>query len=276
MVHTLSSTPVHMSGAGNTFLVMTPDAVPDLTPHTSRTMVPALLDSHPRVDGAPIEGLLIVTPGDHFFACDFYNPDGSHGMVCGNGARCAVRFAVDHGTQPVDGNIQFTLNGNAYTATIPASSEPPAIISIRLPAPTQEQQYAAGSLRGVDVDVYYVFVPSDHAVIDMPSGNMRAIVQAIRHHEVFPRGVNVNMVEVEAGGTVNIATFERGVEAITGACGTGAVASAIALWRSGRVSDTVVVRPPSGRLLTVIIHHTGTTIEGVDLRGDAQYDGTPE
>jgi diaminopimelate epimerase len=213
-----------------------------------------------------------VHPGEHSFDSDYYNPDGSHGMLCGNGARCAVRFALDHGTTATNNQVPFRLNGREYTATIPAEPEPPAIISIRLPAPTQAQMYMTGSLRGVSCDVYYVFVPSDHAVISMPERDMRNVVRAIRHHELFPRGVNVNMVEVDDEGIVNIATFERGVEAVTGACGTGAVASAVALWRQGKVGEHVVLRPPSGRLLEVTIHHTSGTIESVDLKGDAQYD----
>ncbi|MCO6465194.1 MAG: diaminopimelate epimerase [Bradyrhizobiaceae bacterium] len=261
---------VRMSGAGNTFLVGHADQArtESLTPETARTVVPSLLASNSTP--APLEGLIVVDPSSYSFNSEFYNPDGSHGMLCGNGARCAVRFAIDHGTVPTDGRLPFTLNGLPYLAMV--DSDGSQRITVVLPAPTNEQQFAAGSLRDVPCEAYYVFVPSDHVVIDMPKVDALNTVRSLRHHPLFPRGVNVNMVEIGPDGIVNIATYERGVEGVTGACGTGAVASAVALWRQGRCSDKVTLRPPSGRCLDVTIHHEGSTIVSVDLTGDAQYD----
>ena len=269
-----------MSGAGNTFLVGTPlnASKAELTLDNSVQRVPALLASNPRGDGRSIEGLMVVDVADNTFTCQFYNPDGTHGMLCGNGARCAVRFALDQGVAIKGNRLRFTLNGTNYEAIVDEVNNADTgecgntVITIVLQPPTTEQLYALGSLRGVECSAYYVYVPSDHVVIDIPSAEMRTIVTRIRHHEVFPRGTNVNMISVEQGGIVNIATFERGVEAVTGACGTGAIAAAVALWRQGRVSDHVQLRPPSGRMLDVTINHQNSTITSIELRGDACYD----
>ena len=70
----------------------------------------------------------------------------------------------------------------------------------------------------------------------------------------------------------HIATFERGVEAVTGACGTGAIASAIALYLEGRTGIESDFIPPSGRPLHVSLTTTNSAIHSAILTGDTQYD----
>ena len=262
----------HMSGAGTTVLVGTHPRghASPLPAETVRT----LLATHPRADGAPVEGVLLVVdaqPGS--FTADYYNPDGSHGMMCGNGSRCVVRFAVDNGVAAVNGLVSFTLNGAPYTAHVHEDDD---TISIDFAPPREEHAYPAGSLDGVEIASYYVDVNSDHVVIRGPRDARRPVVAALRHHTAFPRGVNVNMVDIQPPSTAYLATFERGVEAITGACGTGAIATSIALWRERETGDHVQVIPPSGRPLQVTIHHDGDVITAMTLRGDARYDDQPE
>ncbi len=257
----------HMSGAGNTFLVghLLHDPQADITAADIRD----LIANHPRYDGLPIEGaLLLRTIEGHTFTADYYNPDGSHGMMCGNGSRCIVRYAVDHDARPQDGRLDFTLNGAAYHAML----APDHRIAITFGAPAAEQTHPAASLADVDVDAWYVNVNSDHVVIDGPLDPRRPVVAALRHHPVFPHGVNVNMVEIAAPDRLRLATFERGVEAVTGACGTGAIATAITMWRRGLTHDHVTILPPSGRPLEVQIHHQADRVTSITLIGDATYD----
>lgn len=258
---------VHMSGAGNTFLVGDRrDDIAELPPGAVRSII----DQHPRADGAAIEGVLILRDiDDNVITGDFYNPDGTYGMMCGNGARCLVRFACDHGA-PVTSKLRLNLNGASYGA----QQHDDATVSIVFPPPIEEHIYPVGSLAHVDIPVTYVNVNSDHVVIDGPCDAQRPIVRILRHHPAFPRGVNVNMVDVLSPTHLRIATFERGVEAVTGACGTGALSSCIALWRAGRCSDAVTVTPPSQRTLTVTLHHVDSTLTACTLRGDAHYDNT--
>ena len=257
---------VHMSGAGNTFIVGSIEAhLPVLTPESVR----ALIAGSPRPDGRAVEGVLCLRSVEaNTFVADYYNPDGSYGMMCGNGSRCIIRYALDHGLVPTDAKVTFTLNGRSYTGMLHADDT----ISVDFAPPTEEQAYPVGMLQGIEEPFHYVNVGSDHVVSDGPRDADRPIVQALRHHEHFARGVNVNMVDVSSGGAVMLSTFERGVEAITGACGTGAIATTIALWRQGRTPETLTILPPSGRPLTVIIHHTNGTSTGCTLRGDAHYD----
>jgi diaminopimelate epimerase len=258
---------VHMSGAGNTFLVADGrDEIATLPPGAVRSII----EQHPRHDGASIEGVLILRSiADRTVTADFYNPDGSYGMMCGNGARCSVRYACDHGAhRGVD--IALLLNGVSYDAICHDDQT----VSVTFPPPLDERAYIVGELANVDIPVYYVNVNSDHVVIDGPRDAQRPVVALLRHHAAFPRGTNVSMVELEATDVLRIATFERGVEAVTGACGTGAISACIAWWRSGRCSDHVVVIPPSQRPLTVVLHHSNAHLTACTLRGDALYDNS--
>lgn len=258
---------VHMSGAGNNFLVADGrDMATPLPPGAVRSYI----ELFPRLDGRAIEGILVLrTVEQRHITADFYNPDGSAGMMCGNGARCIVRFACDR-VAPADTDLTLELNGSTYGARYHTDSS----VTIQVPPPSDEHHYPVGSLTGVDVDVYYVDVNSDHVVIDGPCDPKRSVVSVLRHHTAFPRGVNVNMVDVLSPASIRMATYERGVEAITGACGTGAISACIAMWRLGRCADVVTVEPPSQRPLTVTLLHNGSTLTACTLRGDAQYDNS--
>ncbi|MBU3741207.1 MAG: hypothetical protein FGM24_02860, partial [Candidatus Kapabacteria bacterium] len=200
---------------------------------------------------------------------EFINPDGSYGAMCGNGGRAITAFAKAMGLRTdADTDILLTLSGERYTVRFRDDNT----IEIDFPAPRAEQDLPVASLEGIDIPAYYVDVHSDHVVID--ADPQRVDPRPLRHHPHFPRGVNVNMVQV-IGGVVQLATYERGVEGVTGACGTGALSTALALWRSGRCGDDVYLVPPSGRALEVAIHHTGATVTGLTLRGDALEDAPP-
>lgn len=255
----------HMSGAGNTFVVID-DRRHELPLEDIMAMTPALCDRTalglPRAEGV----LVLRDTGVGRFRADFLNPDGSYGAMCGNGSRAITRFALDHGMQlDASGDIAMTLSGERYTARACEDGS----IEVDFDAPRAERAYPQGTLDGIDAAAYYVDVNSDHVVVDADASTFDPA--PLRHHPAFERGVNVNMVRIDDG-RVLLATFERGVEGITGACGTGALSTALALWRSGRVGDHVQIEPPSGRILTVQIHHHGDTVTGLTLRGDAVID----
>lgn len=260
----------HMSGAGNTFIVLddriSATAGDDLTPEAARE----LLARHPRSDGRPIEGLVRIRHIDSSaLQADFFNPDGSRGMLCGNGARCAVRYALDHGASPAR-ELDVEFNGTHYIAR----SLPDESISITLPPPSQLRYFPVGSLENVSLPVWYANVNSDHVVIDVPHDAANPVVSVLRHHPDFPRGANVNLLIAQDDGTLRLATFERGVEAITQACGTGAVSAALSMWMRNPLLHAFNIIPPSQRRLFVQINEEGGHITSIELRGDATYDNT--
>lgn len=272
----------YMSGAGNTFSVVSAEALAEtaLTAETARRLCSI---------GEKTEGLLVVGPatGSTDFSAQFFNPDGTCGMMCGNGGRCAVAYAESIGLVARDsGELTFDLSGTVYRARFTQRGVclafPPARSAKRMTISTE-----FGEISGT-----YVDVGSDHFVVDYaelmqcinpdkltaiapagpsaPSGpreklrapdfDFIAFARAFRHHEAFaPRGANVNLFAELGDCNLELRTFERGVEAETGACGTGAISTAIGYGATGR---EVRIVPPSRDPLFVTILGGEILLEG--------------
>ena len=209
------------SGAGNDFVVLDGRGV-DVSAFRETERISAMCRRF-RTDG-----LMILDQADGFdFTMDFYNPDGSGGMMCGNGGRCIVAFADYLGLRPhaEDGVWHFLAPDGPHTAAI--LDRQPERWTVRLKmidvqgiAPVKDGYFLNTGTRH-----YVQFVP------DVADLDIEAVAKPIRWDPAFqPEGTNVNLVQVAADG-LHVRTFEKGVEGETLACGTGITASAIAAWK---------------------------------------------
>ena len=232
------------SGAGNDFVVLDGRSE-DVSAYRTPERIAALCDrktgfvpsgnpvpGHPRPDrgfriGA--DGLMILTddPG-YDFRMEYYNSDGSGGMMCGNGGRCIVAFADALGLVPADGRVfRFVAADGVHTGEILARDGDRKTVRLRM----IDVHTFHPALDGWFVDTgtrhFVRFVPDAEAV-DVDAEGRQA-----RWDPVFaPIGANANFVSVDSDGTLRVRTFEKGVEAETLACGTGITAAAIAAYLS--------------------------------------------
>ena len=98
----------------------------------------------------------------------------------------------------------------------------------------------------------------------------------LAHHALFaPDGVNVDFAQVLDAGELRLRTFERGVEAETLSCGTGATAAAVLTHLWGLTRSPVRVHPPGGVELRVRFHREAGAFRDVRLEGEARivYEG---
>lgn len=258
-----------MSGAGNLFSVL---RAGEIEPSRLPTYVPMLCDARATL-GRTTEGVVVVGRNGNRLSAEFFNPDGSTGMMCGNGARCAVQFAYDTALITTTDPIQLEIADTVYTAL-----RHDAGITIDFPPPRFTKKLTL-ELEGIRLDCLYVDIGSDHVVFSHASFlqaigdraiTFEALAPLIRHHPSFPRGTNVNLYHVESD-VVRLVTYERGVEAVTGACGTGALATAVTLrHRCELLAPRVHILPPSCQLLTVTISACGDQIERLSLSGPVQ------
>jgi diaminopimelate epimerase len=181
-------------------------------------------------------------------------PDGSEAEMCGNGIRCLAKYASDAGyvkgsctIETVAGDMPVTMQyrEDEFYATIAMGT--PLFDRKDIPA-TGEGEYRETI---GDFDVYAVNTGVPHAVImvdAVDSVDVAAVAPPIRRHATFPKGANVNFVQVTGPDAISIRTFERGVEAETLSCGTGATAAAAVAHKLGKAGTTVQVETQGGPL----------------------------
>ena len=93
--------------------------------------------------------------------------------------------------------------------------------------------------------------------------------RAVRYHPEFaPGGTNANFMMVAGPDQLEVRTYERGVEDETLACGTGAIASALAASARGLVNSPVKVRTRGGEDLTIYFTMNGNSFNQVYLEGN--------
>ncbi len=207
--------------------------------------------------GIGADGLILIEkpedPSNHF-KWQFFNPDGSLGEMCGNGARCAIRFAydrkiVEEGCQ----TVRFeTLVGVIKGQILQGGKS----VRIQLTKPSIIREVLAVRVGEIKFEGTYLEVGVPHFVVeveDLEGFDVLRFGREIRYHEAFgPRGTNVNFVKPMSEGTIMVRTYERGVENETFSCGTGVVASAIACRLKGKIKEKEVkVKTRSGEVLKV-------------------------
>ena len=211
----------HFSGAGNDFVVI-----------DGRGAEVSAFREAPRIGALCREfgtdGLIILGSGDNEadFFMEFFNPDGSGGMMCGNGGRCVVAFADYLGLQPSSGGVfLFRAPDGLHTGEILSGPED-GLWTLRIKM--IDVQGITPMLGG-----YFLNTGTRHFVKfvdDVEQVDVDAEGRAIRRDPAFaPLGTNVNFVHVAPDG-LHVRTFEKGVEGETLACGTGLTASAIAAY----------------------------------------------
>lgn len=221
------------------------------------------------------DGVLAIEPSEvRDFKMRLFNSDGSEGEMCGNGARCAARFAVlksivdrtDVTLETLGGDVFAEVNGTSVTLALS-----PIDISGGLP----ELSLA------VDGPVFYyrfLVVGVPHAVIIMgdsrrDDGYYRDLGRAIRYRkDLFPEGTNVNFVFLRENNKneIDVLTYERGVEDLTLSCGTGSVASAIVTFTAGLTGTVTDVYSPGGRN-RVTLGEASSGLLLLKLEGSALY-----
>ncbi len=248
---------VKMHGAGNDFVVVDNRAgilAEAVKADLARRVTRRRLDIG--ADGL----ILIELPEDAAdYRMRYYNADGSEGELCGNGTRCAALFAREIGAAgdrqriatPAGRLVAEILPGGPGDATVQVvMASPGPIRRVRLP-----------DLPGGEADLQVLDVGVPHAVEVVPDVGAVDVAgrgRAIRRNPAFPAGANANFLEFFGdAGEIRLRTWERGVEAESLACGTGATAAVTVAHRFHGWPPVVPVRMASGDL----VH--------IDLTGDA-------
>lgn len=169
------------------------------------------------------------------------NADGSEAEMCGNGIRCAARWVDEAGEGD---RVAFETEGGLIETQIVARA-PEYLIRVAMGEPRISTMRAtpAGEASFVDLGNPHVVLFSER-VDDV---DLVTIAQALQGSPLFPDGVNVHVAALEGDGSLRVRHWERGV-GLTMACGTGAVACAVAALERQLLVSPIDVRVPGGCL----------------------------
>ncbi len=258
-----------MSGSGNDFIIVDNrrgiidgDNVSDLVRKICR-----------RKMSVGADGFILVEESDNTdFQWRFFNADGSEAEMCGNGGRCAARFAYLKGIAGRE--MAFETMAGLIRAEIMDDR-----VKLEMGIPKNISLDHTLYIEGERHVVSFVNTGVPHVVEfvgDIDRCEVVELGRRVRHHEQYkPSGTNANFVSVNDRSNMVIRTYERGVEDETLACGTGAIASAVIAARKGMVSSPVSVKTRGGEVLAVHFKDLGERFKEVSLEGDARviYEG---
>lgn len=251
-----------LHGAGNDFIIIQDmDLDFDAQPQT----IAALCDRH---RGIGADGCILIQPSrEGQFKMRYYNSDGSEALMCGNGARCAARFAHDLGLAGAGmrfetgaGMVEAAIEGDLVTVNVGA------VTGVRLDFLVPE---AGGSVHFAQSGVpHAVLFAEDVRGIDREL--FLSTARKIRHFPDFgPQGTNVDFAQAAGPASLIYRTYERGVEDETLACGTGAVAVSVVAFHLGLVSEPVRCETSGGDSLVVGFEKCADGAENCRLSGPA-------
>lgn len=214
--------------------------------------------------GIGADGLILLQPSlKADFQMRIFNPDGGEPAMCGNGIRCLAAFIQKLGWEKEICTIETKagLRQCRY-----ANNR----IGIHLGVPkilfTNQPLERDGKL--FNIDVIDTGVP--HGVVfveDLHALSFADTARSIRFDPQFsPEGINVNFAKILSDGSVAVRTYERGVEAETLSCGTGA--AAVGYLASRKMSSSKLI-PIRNKVGTHILDVFSTESAEVELWGEA-------
>ena len=220
-----------------------------------------------RGSGVGADGIVFLRTGEEApVAIRYLNSDGSIAALCGNATLCAARLAAE--LRMVDPDPEF---GIATDSGIVRARFRDGLPEIDLQPVDEVEDSFEEELTDGESRIGFALVGVPHLVVmcrDVERAPIAERGRQLRSHPALQYGANVNFVSCRDG-RWRIRTYERGVEAETLACGTGAVATAILLSSWDQAGPSVQLETRSGRALRVR-HHVEGSRHLSSLSGEAR------
>ena len=247
-----------MHGLGNDYIVI--DNMENILSEKEKTSLAVKLCRRKFSVGA--DGLILI---EKSFVADvkmrIFNSDGSEAEMCGNGIRCLAKYCYENGIVPKkEFNVETSAGVRKVWLTINGEGLVKSVrVDMGFPAFEKEKIPMVGSglcineklkIAGQEFKITCLSLGNPHCVIflgnveDFPVERFGPLIEK---HRFFPKGVNIEFVEVLNMGELKVRVWERGVGE-TFACGTGACASVVAGKILGKVSGKAVVHLIGGDL----------------------------
>ncbi len=254
-----------MHGAGNDFIMI--DDRQGKVPWEDHFLMSALAS---RNTGVGCEGVILLQQSDKAdFRMRFINPDGTEVDMCGNGSRCAAAFAHRIGASGRN------LTIDTMCGLVGAEVRENGNVCVWMPEPLKRDYGIELKVDGETIRGDFINTGVPHFVVQVPNiseVDVERLGRKLRLHTAFaPEGTNVDFVSFRAPNRMVMRTYERGVEAESGACGTGAVACVVVAVETARFTLPTKVKTSSGYELTVDGDWRQKRCTGLTLCGPVRF-----
>jgi len=255
-----------MQGCGNDFVVID---------NRTAKVDPSVMDMWAqklcaRAFGVYADGVFFLDEADQpglDYRWHFYNSDGSRAEMCGNASRCAGKLAHAIGLAPAVHT--FGTDAGPIRAEVLLDGPDAGRVKVQLTPPkgTETNIKLDGVLdSGEPLTVHFADTGVPHVVVfvdDVASLDIMNLGPKIRYHAHFaPAGTNVNFAQVKDENTMLLRTYERGVEAETYACGTGAAATQLLANTLGLTESRADLTTTGGEVLTIFLEGGNVFLQG--------------
>ena len=216
--------------------------------------------------GIGSDGLILLENSKEAdFEMKFFNPDGSRGMMCGNGARSIVAFAQS--LNVIKSTTIFIAPDGLHNAEIISQTGNKHIIKLSLQDVGKIVEYEDGQYLNTGTS-HFVKEVGDISQIDIIEKGRR-----IRYDRRFEEdnGTNANFIQAIGNSELKIRTYERGVENETLSCGTGVTASAIAYAEKHKItSSPITIHSKGGELKVYFTKTPQNTYSNIYLQAEVE------
>ncbi|WP_276891496.1 diaminopimelate epimerase [Helicobacter japonicus] len=228
------------SSNGNDFLIFTTHTSDD---SSRSTLAQRVCERH---NGIGADGMVAVipTPNEKYtYKWEFYNADGSRAKMCGNASRSVGHYAYIEGIAPK----QHHFLSEVGLIGIEIDKNNPLLVQSDLGAYTLLQEHIIES-NPYGVDMWHLLdtgVPHLVGLVrdDLPTKKDKLLKQLRVKY-------NANVTLARIGEKhIDYMTYERGVEDITQACGTGAAAAFVLAFKNKLCAKEAILIPPSKETL---------------------------
>ena len=241
-------------GTGNDFIIINNNRLS--FPNKNKDLIKHLCD---RKFGIGSDGLILINPSEKTdFEMIYFNSDGNLGSMCGNGARCSVKFAQNQ--KIIKSNTIFNACDGNHNATINKD-----LITLSMKPVDKIKTFNNDLFLDTGSPHYIRFVENIEGFNVYNEGKL------IRNSSEFKdEGVNVNFVQIISENEFSVRTFERGVEDETLSCGTGVTAVALAMFHLKKTNSKKLKIKTRGGELTVEFNNSENGYSEIYLTGSVK------
>ena len=201
-----------------------------------------------RQNGIGADGLIVLVPsGDFDYEWEFYNSDGSLADMCGNGSRAAGLYAYQNNIAPLKHSFS---NGKGREIRIEIKADSQNCKNYIVESNLGRYKILDNDIEESNLKWQKIDTGVPHMVTFIEAKKdepQKEILRNIRN----AYDANVNLARIVSAKIVRVKTYERGVEDITLACGTGMAAVFISALKRGKIENPCTIIPPGGDEISV-------------------------